>query len=401
MSSVLVFPHTRLRRAMFGGMLPWLRPLVIMSPASLNEKAVSDDLLETGLFELLLPTDRSSHPRTEEVLEVLRKWEDWVAVQRGAGRLESLKAGVNPPVPGLENLRSVMEDIKDPQRKKPLSGAAAPPPPKDPAVLVHLAHIWENQAAEMEELAALVGQKSLNLGNILDDDESVPKELKDLNQISLTPPDQEQTDERLLSQRLEAWARLIEGVDKKDLYLATANLPAARLLLERANRVFYAEEETKRSAAGATSLVDLPPESRVENPALSVEAFRVILPEFMAPDLTGLARLCLDLCERPGLAEPTAELEAVLAYLGNTPWSDELGKKVKKEVRELGLKMIRAMEQSGAALGAGQVNLSALVFPGISREQLLGLLKGQSVPESERDFDKGSSLVIIAWPMAV
>jgi predicted transcriptional regulator len=402
MSSVLVFPHTRLRRAMIGGMLPWLHPLVIMSPASLSEKPVGRKLLETGLFELLTPLDRPTHPSTEEVLKTLRQWEEWVAVQRGAGRLESLKAGVNPPTPVVENLRTVMADIKDPERKPPLSGAAQPPPPKDPEVLVHLAHIWENQAAEMEELAALVDKKSTSLGDILADDDSVSEELKSFNDLPLSPPDQEQNDERLLSQRLEAWSSLLIGVDKDQLFLATANLPAARLLLERANQAFYDRENNQRSAAGATSLVDLfKPESRVENPALSVEAFRISLPEVLAPDMESLVRICLDMKADSVFSELAAEFEALLRYLGENPWSEELGENAKQKAKGLGNEMIKAMKQSGIALGPGQVNLSSLVFPGLDRAQLFELLRGRSVPFSERHLQKGSSVVIIAWPMAL
>ena len=394
--SALIFPHTALRRSMLAGLFPWFAPLRLVEPPSFAHDSTPSALTEAGLVQVIRP------PAPEEALggdpklgRLLRQWGDWVEQQRGSGQLETLKAGISPPPPP-ETVRGLMKEIRtlgQADSEKALS------PPEIPAgFLLHLAHIKDEQAAEMEGILGQMQEVQERMRQVLGpaEEEERPEEYEQILSAELPPLDYRLFEDHLLSERLSAWAALAQGAGAKEGWLATISRPAADLLMERANRRFKPSVSESRSPAGAEEVMpSLPDLSRPGSPHAQ-EAFSLGLPDFSGLEPKALLDVNNRLQKGGDMAAWREGLREMLTRLAREPWTASLQEELAVSADELSRRAVNMAEEVGGFAGITTKTLGILAFPGLNRDRLLSLIKEDQpgdLPQAE-SLPPGSCPVI-------
>lgn len=389
----LLFPHTAPRRGALGALLPWWAPLTLLEPPSLDRGPEKGGPLEAAGLLLRITAgagaDGSDDPKAKRLAGLLRQWESWARQGRDSGELEAVKAGVQPPPPE-ETVRGLMSEIKDFGRARKEAGPSHPAVEAD--LFLHLAHVQDTQAAEMEDILARVerGQRDLGRSMGLNGEDASPADYEQVFYQRLPPVDYSLGEDQHLMRRLEAWATLAAeaGVaGGTGGTLATTSLPAVQVLLERANRRFEVSTKDMRSPAGAAVPPVVIPQTPDPDSPRAQEAARLVL-----PDLSGLADQELaELSARldpQGLKEVREGLAGLLGRLAAESWSSELREELGRGAKDIA-------ERAGALLAGaqtpapGRIGVSLLAFPGLSRAQVLELM---------RDHQPGDLPDLRAWP---
>jgi hypothetical protein len=296
--------------------------------------------------------------------ELMHRWEIFISRQHDGGAIGEIKAGVRPRQPDMETTRKIMRQIIG--GVQPESQPQSPPP-ASPALVLKLAHLMDQKAAESRSLA-----KSF------DSQQEVLSAMLGPNQVDEPPADYQRStpslvgsmgleveDESLASYRLHAWACLAPFEQIKDLAPLTLSPQAAVLLLERANT--FLGGKPIRSAAGVQSLLWPPVSLSMAGTSLAREALRLRLP---LPE------------EAP---EFKKALDMMLAAIGESPMSADL----LKSLQEIGGAWL---ESGGPQRPGGRMGL--MVFPGYSMAGLVNLMKGQA---SEPEMPGASCPLWVLW----
>lgn len=396
--SVLLFPHTVPRRAAVNALTTWFDSLAALKPplaASAGPEPYAD-LEAAGLLRSLVPPAAQGQGLAVHLAE----WETWVRQHQG-GMAEAVKAGVKPPPPP-ETVRSVMSEIKT--ADQPQAPAQEPPPEVRADLFLNLSHQRDMKAVEMESLMAQVdaGQDALDQVMGLEENDAPRADYARSFADMLPPVDYDLPEDFRLAGRLAAWAACASRVDWEGARLAASSLPAVQLLLERANRRLKPKAVDFRSPAGATMpMTDFSSRPAPDTP-LAQEAARLVL-----PDLSGLSdRELLDLRKRldqqEGMGEFRRELGRLLTKLEQAAWSADLQKEASDQARVLAERAAKLMQEAGAA-ESSDMGLSILVFPGLKREQVLGLMQSEQVeglpgPEQwPNAWPQGSCTLLTVW----
>ena len=305
-NSALIFPHTALRRSLLAGLSPWFAPIRLVEPPSFSPGSTSPALTEAGLVQVIRPPapKEASADGGLRLTALIREWEAWVEQQRGSGQLESLKAKISPPPPP-ETVRGLMKEIRNLGRGDPPRAPASPQVPA--GFLLHLAHIKDRQAAEMEGILGQMQAAQERIRQVLGlaDEEEPPKEYEHILPAELPPLDYRIFEEHLLAERLKAWATLAQDAGEQEGWPATVSRPAADLLLERANRRLNPAVPQMRSPAGAEEVrPSLPDLARPGSPHAQ-EAARLSLPDFSGLEPGALAEVN-DRLQKAGIWSPGA-----------------------------------------------------------------------------------------------
>jgi hypothetical protein len=345
--------------------------------------------------------------KAEELAGLLKQWEQWVREHLGSASLAALKAGVKPPPPP-ETVRGVMNDIK--KFGQPKDGQPAPPPEVTADLFLHVAHIRDREALEMDGMLSQVDKGQERLSKIigLDQADATPADYEEAFWDRLPPLEYDLDDQKHMEGRLAAWAVLAQGLGPEagEAWLATANLPALQILMERHNSRLSSLGQEFRSPAGATMPgpgVGAPPP--IDSP-LAQEAARLVLPDLSGMDDDGLVALRDKLkagSDADGLRNFQQSVTALLAKLSREKWSADLQSQVSAEARELAEKATALAAKAGVDQpGRG---ISIIVFPGLSRQDLLALMRSGDaasapLPPVEKwpeDWPAGSCPVVVPW----
>lgn len=403
----MLFPGTMLRPSSATSLIPWFGPLLLLRPPSLEPEPQSP-LTDAGLLRQVAPAAGAEEAggKAGELAGLLKQWEQWVRDHAGSADLAALKVGVKPPPPP-ETVRGLMGDIKE--FGQPKEGQPAPPPEVTADLFLHVAHVHDRQAVEMDGMLDQVeeGQKRLSEVMGLNQEDATPADYEQAFQDRLPPLEYDLDDQKHLERRLAAWAVLAGGLgaEAADAWLATANLPALQMLMERHNNRFLSLGQDFRSPAGAV----MPgPGAGAPAPAdspLAQEAARLVLPDLSGLDQQGLVDLRAKLMaqdEGHGLKELQQGVAGLLAKLSKEKWSADLRDEVAAQARELAEKATALAARAGVE-GPGR-GISILVFPGLSRADMMALMRsedgGGPLPAPgnwPQDWPAGSCPVVAAW----
>ena len=390
--SALAFPRTMPRHSLPGGLAPWLRPLCFLRPGGFLQSGLDEGLQKAGLVESIAAgkEPEKSGPDQAELVRLLQDWELWLVQERGSGRAESLKAGLKPP-PRPETVRGLMKDIVNHGKPKP--GEEKAPPEVTAELLLHLAHLQELQADEVESLIrkAESGRDSMSRVMGLVDEDSLPEEYAKVLAKGLPPFDYDEDEERLLAQKMNAWALVAGPQAFADRWPVASGLAAARLLMERHRGLMGRADTGQRSPAGAQVLLSAPEQNPEPDSGLAQEGLRLLVPDLSGLPPEELAALAAKLDGREEYAALRADLPQILQMIVSEPWSREL----KDELTGQALALSRTMAE--LAPGHGSLNLSLIVFPGLLPEGLPGLMRENPENWTAPDPAKGSCPLLVAW----
>jgi hypothetical protein len=405
---LLQFPGTILRPSTASALIPWFGPLMLLRPPSLEPEAESA-LSEAGLVRQIAPGAgaEAAGGKAGELAKLLKQWEQWVRDQMGSSTLAALKAGVKQPPPP-ETVRGLMNDIKD--INQPKEGQPAPPPEVTADLFLHVAHIRDREALEMDGMLDKVdkGQERLSQSIGLNQEDATPADYTEAFLERLPPLEYDLDDQTHLERRLNAWALLAGGLGAEavDAWLATSNLPALQILMERHNSRISSLGKDFKSPVGATMPgpgVGAPPP--IDSP-MAQEAARLVLPDLSGLDEPGLVALRDNLKtgdDANGLNEIQQGVSGLLGKLSREKWSADLHDQVSMQARELAEKATALAAKAGVdQAGRG---ISILVFPGLSRGDLLALMRSTDasampLPALEKwpqDWPAGSCPVVVPW----
>lgn len=368
---VLLFPDTVLRPSVLTKLSPLFKPVRMMIPPSLDKKAEPE--AETGLVEVLHPAveqgaDAAADAEPKRIAMLLRQWEQWVRETQGTGMAEALKAGVMPEPP--ENVHTVMSELKHYGQSK-AGNRQTPEVTAD--LMLHLAHIHDAQAADMENALSGYekGKEKLerSMGHLEEDHD--PTDFEDAGLGELPPLDYSHNIDHLLPSRLSAWATLAQTLDDNSDWLITTHGQAIGILAQRANEGLDDLQPELRSAAGAIApFDDVPPEKGSALVQL-------------------VAEMNLDISTESSAHEAfSTNLQQMLKDLADGPWSADAVDKAAQAAEDLAAEF-------NAAEGQGRVLLRIVAFPGLGRNDILHLMRDAkwSPPPAQR--------VGGAWPLLV
>jgi hypothetical protein len=377
--TALVFPATALRQSLLFGLAPLFKPVQVLQPPSLGEDAQAAPPGLQELVRVLRPAggaDQAQMPQAQEAARLLRSWEQWLHDHRGSGEAEAIKAGVEPPAPP-ETFRSLVGQIKNYQGADQKGGPGLPQVEAD--LFLHLAHIQDQEASGLEQALAQAKQSeqklSSSMGRDLDDHQ--PADYEGHIMDRLAPVDYSLPQERLLEQRLKAWATLAAESGGGEAWLAAASGEAARLLLERAQALVQPPAIEIRSPAGAVSPLGLAPMSpRPDNP-LAQEAARLVLPDLSGLDEEMFINLAQGLDDDPKMALLRQRINHLAQRLRDEKWWAGLASELAQEAQELAEGYTELIKASGISAGPKPRALSLLAFPGLGRSDILALMRGE------------------------
>lgn len=399
---VLIFPHTDLRPTTLNGLAPLCAPVMVLQPPSLGPGA-EGPAMSSPLAEAVRPAGGAdaAGPEARRLAGLLRQWEDWARSHRHSAEAEAVKAGVEPPPPP-ETVRSLMGDIRKysqgPEVKKDTPEVSAD-------LFLHLAHVQDREAAELEGLLARYEDSAGRLGHVmgLDQPDTVPADYEGYVLDRLPPVDYSLPEDHQLERRLAAWATLAGAAGDSDAWLATASGPAARLLMERADALLLPREPELRSPAGAVAPFGDPAgEPRPDTPRPQ-EAARLVLPDLSGLTPEALTDLAGRLAEAGDLDGLRAGLATLLKRLAAEKWGPALAGELAGAAKTLAEDYDRAVRAAGATLGKTGRGLSLLAFPGLTRADLLSLMRDGRPGGAPRSADwpdawpDGSCPVLVLW----
>lgn len=407
----LLFPQTAPRRSTLTALAPLLAPVLALEPAGLGASPPVSPLAAAGLVRTIGAAaepgpDGVAGERGRQADALLRQWEAWAAQNRYSGATELFKAGLRPPQPAAEeSFRDIMADLRG--QAKAARPGQEPPPQLSGDLFLRLAQLQDQEEAEMEELQAKVdsGQNLLEQALGLDLEDHAGADYAEPLAAKLPPVDYDRADDALWSRRLAAWAGLAARAETGPgpVWLATASLPVVSILLERANRRLRLAQPDLRSPAGASAplmdLAGLPPDP--DSP-LAQEGFRLVLPDLSRLTDQEFLALCQGL-EREGvLSQMRQALANLLQRLAAEPWSAGLQAELAGHGRQLADSLAGHVAALGHPLPPAR-GLSVLAFPGLTRDQVIGLMAGAddaTLPKRDdwpQNWPAGSCPLLAAW----
>jgi hypothetical protein len=401
----LILPSTALRRSVLVALCPLFKPLSVLQPPSLEPGATAAPPGLEGLVNKVRPrggADGSDIPKARQAAQLLRQWRDWLSQHQGSGAAEAVKAGVQP-APPPETFRSLMRDIKSYQEPEGERGQSLPGVEAD--LLLNLAHIQDQQAAELEQALSRARQGESRLRSSMghDQEDHQPADYEAPLLDHLPPVDYTLPQEHMLEQRLAAWATLAEQADEAGAWLATSSGGAARLLLERAHELVQPPLREYRTPAGAVSPLGLAPLSpRPDNP-LAQEAARLVLPDLSELDDQTFAGLCAKLEQDPDMDLLRQRVNHLAQRVAGEKWWPGLAPELSQEAQELAGDYGDLIQKAGVRAGGRPRGLSLLAFPGISRAGLLALMRAEkpsdapSIKDWPENWPDGSTVLWALW----
>ncbi|MCB2191421.1 MAG: hypothetical protein KQI62_07645 [Deltaproteobacteria bacterium] len=405
--SALIFPATALRRSALIALCPLFKPLNVLEPPSLGKGVRATPPGLESLANMLEPVGQagavgSDNPQARKAAELLGQWQQWLADNQGSGSVDALKAGVQPPAPP-ETFRTVMRDIKS------YKGAEGKEDPGLPGVeadlLLHLAHIQDQEAAELEQALSQARQGETRLRSSMgkDQEDYQPVDYEAPLMDHLAPVDYTLPQEHLLESRLKAWSTLAQGLGADTGWLATTSGAAARLLLERAHELIQPPVKEYRTPAGAVSPLTLAPMSpRPDNP-LAQEAARLVLPDLSELGDQAFLALAAKLEANPDFDVLRQKVNHLAQRVDGEKWWPGLAPELAQEAQELAQTYGDLVQQAGVRTGGKPRGLSLLAFPGMSREDVLALMRDEKpgdAPKLEQwpeEWPEGSTVVWALW----
>ena len=405
----LIFPQTALRGSLFSLLWPLFEPVLVLEPAGLGAPAPVTASSRAGLVEVVRPpADPAAMdaPKAADLGRLIAQWEQWTAQNKGTERAESLKAGLRLPAPDDESFRQLIRDIRGGKRDASRD-LAEDLPELAGDLFLRLMHMQDQEAAEMEELLAKVqfGERLLGQAMGLDQEDTPAADYEQPFWQKLSPLDHDLHSGQHLRRRLQAWAGLARRAGHADAWLASADLPAVRSVLEAANRRLRPETLEARSPAGASApmpdaLAGLPPDP--DSPQAQ-EAARLVLPDLGHLTADELLELGSALARQDKLEHLRQGLADLLGRLANETWSARLGKDLAGPARAMADSLAEQVRKAGVTPGPTGRGLSILVFPGLDRDHLLGLMAGG--PQADlpargdwpHNWPAGSGILLAAW----
>jgi hypothetical protein len=355
MTKIVIAPQTYLAPDLSGILAHCFDEVYLLRPPDLSPDQWEVAGEPPGVFKTLEPSEDNEDIGLDpgKLRDLMHQWETWVAGKRENGALETIKAGVRPPLPDQENSRAIKHQIL---------GGAQPeeqpekPPSASPGLVLNLAHLMEKKMAEIRSLAGRVDDQQAHMSELLglDQGDAPPADFQNTAPGLLGSLGREMEDESLTAYRLQAWACLAPFESIKNLTPLTLSPQAALLLLARANDILGGK--AVRSAAGVQNLLWPPVSLSMAGTSLAREALRLRLP---APE------------EAAGFKKALGMMSAAL---GQAPLSSDL----LESLQEIGAAWL---ESGGPDRPGGRLGL--MVFPGYTLAGLLSLMKGQaSKPEN-------------------
>ena len=403
--SALIFPATALRRSLMTALCPLFKPLEVLLPPSLEPGATAAPPGMEDLVNALRPqggADGSGLAPARQAADLLRQWRQWQSEHQGSSQAEVIKAGVQP-APPPETFRSLMGNIKN--YKGPDGKDQAGLPGVEADLFLHLAHVQDQQAAELEQALsqARQGESRLrsSMGHDQQDHQPVDYEAPLLDH--LPPVDYTLPQEHLLEQRMAAWATLAEGLKAEGAWLGTGSGAAARLLLERAHEAVQPPAKEYRTPAGAVSPLGLAPLSpRPDNP-LAQEAARLVLPDLSELDDQAFLDLCARLDQDPDMDLLRQRVNHLAQRVAGEKWWPGLAPELGQEAQELAETYGDLVQKVGVQAGGRPRGLSLLAFPGLTRQDLMVLMRGEKPAEAPgmadwpENWPAGSGVLWALW----
>lgn len=405
--SALIFPATALRRSALTALCPLFKRLNVLEPPSLGKGATATPPGLESLAAMIRPKGEagaadSDNPQARKAAELLGQWQQWLAQNQGSSSVDAIKAGVQPPTPP-ETFRSVMREIKSYQGSEGQGDPGLPGVQAD--LLLHLAHIQDQEAAELEQALSQARHGESRLRNSMGQDQGDYQPIGYDAPIMdhLAPVDYTLPQEHLLESRLKAWSTLSQGFGREAGWLATTSAAAARLLLERAHELVQPPVKEFRTPAGAVSPLTMAPMSaRPDNP-LAQEAARLVLPDLSELDDQAFLGLAAKLDQEPDMELLRQKVNHLASRVDGEKWWPGLAPELSQEAQELAQRYGDLVQQAGVRAGGKPRGLSLLAFPGLSREDVLALMRGETpsdAPKMEQwpeEWPDGSTVVWALW----
>jgi hypothetical protein len=366
MPSALICPQTAPTRTLLHNLLPWLEPVLLLEPGQAASPGCDASLLGAGAVELIPALGGAVEPSQAqaELTGLLHQWEDWIAVQRGAGKLEAIKAGVAPQPPKKETVRSLMDEIKAPQ---PDSGQEVSLPSHPPELIMHLAHIRGLLAQDVEGVYSQLdqGRNKLRQSLGLDLDEDQGGELAAMLPEDGPPIDYRLMEEGDLEPRLQAWAQLLPVERAQGAVLASEGREVAGVVGGRL-KALDQSGKLPRSKAGASQFepyyISWPPRAA----SLALPDLGVLEPAALLQHLESMKQAGTLAALREGLA-------LVLQRAADEPFSATLAGELGDKCQELA-----GLARQGLPAASRQVALNLLLLPGLDLAGALALMQGHT-----------------------
>ena len=358
MPNALIYPHTAPSKSLVHNLLPWFAKAQILIPPGTSVQGFAAELSRAGLVEEIrpdAPEAASSAPEQQELKRLLRQWEDWVAVRRSKGDLEAIKAGVTSSPPPQETVRSLIEQIRTEPK---LQSRDEAPPEFTPELLLHLAHVRDLAARDVEDSYDVLqeGQEKLNRSLGLDLEDAAPAEYSQVQPDGAPPVDYRMLEEELLEPRLKAWARLLPPASLQGAVPAALGQDAARILGERL------KAGGRRSPAGVQSyepvFIAWPP-----------RAARMVLPDLGALKPADLAGLLETLAAEGALEACRQGLNRIIRRAADEPMSASLAGELNDSAQELAAGLEAHLPRVNR-----KIALEILTLPGVDPKGLLALM---------------------------
>ncbi len=396
----LLFPQTALRRSSLTAFCPLCEPLLVLRPGGLDPPRHYADLVAASMVEYLSPPAEVDPAQRKRIAELIDQWGRWSEMVRGSGVLEAMKAGLELPGEDPENLDAIRKEIREYGRRVQQQETLTPEVRAD--LLLHLAHLQDREAAEMQELLASAERSGKMLSRLMGQEEgdTEPAEFSSPADMNLPPLSHSLDAEHPVALRLQAWANLAGRIELPAAWLATSNAPAAQWLLERANRRLLGEDQ-RRSPAGASQIAWPPPSAGPQSP-LAQEAARLQLPDLGYLDDRELMELRQKLHRQELLAQLRQGLANLLELLAAEPWSPQVAAEAAGRAESLSAAWSRHLAELAPAAGPPR-SLSLVVFPGLDRGQVLGLMAGDEpaglppAADWPEAWPAGSCPMLVAW----
>ena len=356
MTKIVLLPQTYLAGDISATLACCFDEAFVLRPPDIPPEAMNDEGKLPDMVNTLEASDNSEDIGLEpaKLQDLMRRWESFIAGQRGDGTLETIKAGVRPQQPELETTDAIMRQIiGGAQPEKQLKE----PPSASPALILKLAHLMDQKAAELRSIAGSIDSQQEHLSELLGQNEAEesPTEFQKFAPSLVGSMGLELENESLASYRLQAWACLAPFEKIKNLTPLTLSPQAAVVLLERANT--FLGGKPIRSAAGVQSLLWPPVSLSMAGATLAREALRLRLP----------------------LPEEAPQFKKALAMMLEAIEKNPISAGLLKSLQEIGGSWL---ESGGTQKPAGRMGL--MVFPGYTMAGLVKLMKGEaSKPENQ------------------
>jgi hypothetical protein len=368
MPPALIAPYTAPTKTLLHNLLPWLEPALLLEPAQAGFPGCPAELLDAGAVRLLPSLKKAAPGHDEanaELTAMLRQWEDWIASQRSAGRLDSIKAGVAPAMPKRETVRSLMDEIRSPE---PQDQNGVVPPGQPPELILHLSHIRGLLAQDVEGIYAQVdqGQSKLRQSLGIDPDEDDALEMAEAIPDGQPPIDYRLKEEGDMRPRAAAWAELLPISQAEGAVLATEGGELAGILGERL-KVAGQKSRPDRSKAGAEKFepyfISWPP-----------KAAGMTLPDLSSLSASELLELLRALQADGAFEQLRSGFAEILDQAAGQALDPELASRLQSGFESLTRIALKHLPQTPR-----QVRVDLILLPGLDLPGAIELMKGHAV----------------------